>query len=444
VSIEHNPVSKVLRAAILVAALASGVAAAADAASGASRTSIPRVYFGLHILAPDQLTEWPPIGFGAWRLWDTIGTTWADINPQPDTWNFGPLDKAVQRAEAARVELVMTLGQTPTWASSRPDEPSPRGAGSAAPPSDLEAWARYVARVASRYKGRIAAYEIWNEPRLAPLDRWNKAQFFFGSASDLAALSRIAYETVKRVDPGALVLSPAFDGEDLGERRLAAFLAAGGGCCFDVLSVHLYPHTSVAPEGLVQRTARLRALMQRAGLERPIWNTEFGYLLQESGQNVRPQQPSGFLSVVLPPATAKAYLARSLILGASAGLERFYWYAWDTQIMSLLTARPNRRPSAAAYAYGEVARWLVGGRVSDCEARDGAWACRYQGPISCSGRIYWVTEGSRQIPVPETFTRVRRIDGTDVSLPTPAALELGIEPLLVHAGAPPAGGCAAR
>ncbi len=442
--------SNARRARLLLLLVAATLACGAGSGSAdpGSRQPQPirKAYFGLHILSPSRLREWPPIGFGSWRLWDTEGITWAYINPEPSEWVFGPLDQAVEQGQAAGVELVMTLGQTPAWASSRPAQPSPRGPGSAAPPAGLDAWVRYVETVVTRYRGRIRAYEIWNEPRIEGLDRWRDTQFFYGSAQELVALSKAAYSVIKRRDPDALVLSPAFDGEGLGEKRLGAFLAAGGGCCFDVLSYHLYPHTgatveAIRPERMPGRVARLRAILAKAGLARPIWNTEYGYLHQESGKEVRPLQPEGFLSVVLPPDVARAYVARSLILGAAAGIERLFWYAWDTHQMSLLTASPDRRPSSAASAYGEIVRWLANGRVYECESSANIWNCRYQGPVSCSGRLYWTTGASARVTMTESFDRIRRLDGSDGPLAKPATLDLGMEPVLVYSGNPPATGC---
>jgi len=421
--------------AALLAAVTTALAAPADV--GGPPPAIARTFFGLHIFLPRQITEWPDVGFGTWRLWDTAGTTWTAVNPQRDRWDFDALDDAVARAQRGGVDVLLTLGQTPRWASSDPDRPGPHGPGSSAPPRDIADWVRYVEVVAQRYKGRIRAYEIWNEPRIAGLDRRYDSQFFYGSAADLVALTRTAQEVIKRVDPQALVVSPGFDGEELGERRVSAFLEAGGQCCFDVLSMHLYPHSAdIAPETLPPRVARLRALMARHGVNRPIWNTEFGYLHAQAGADVHPLQPSGFLSVVLPPDIARAYLLRSFILGAGAGIERFYWFAWDAYSMGLISPRPNRRLTSAAAAYRSLVDWLVGGRISECGKAGPRWECRYQGPLTCNGRILWTTEDAWSATIPPPFTRLRTVGATADDDIRGGVVRIGREPLLVHAGAP--------
>jgi Glycosyl hydrolase catalytic core len=430
-------------ASLLAGCLAFQSTTSAAPAAEPSAGAIQPQFFGLHIFYPDRAQPWPDVGFGSWRLWDTAGLTWAELNPAPEVWKFDALDHAVARAGQQQLQLILTLGQTPQWASADPKRPSPRGWGSSAAPADLRTWERYVEAVATRYKGRIHAYEVWNEPRIEGIDRPGDAQFFHGTAGDLVAMSKAAYRIVKKIDPAALMLSPAFDGERLGERRLAAFLDAGGGCCFDVLSVHLYPHSSIEPESLWPRTLRLREQLLRAGLQRPIWNTEFGYLHEESGSAVRATQPNGFLSEVLPPARARAFLVRSFVLGAAAGLERFYWFAWDSSSMGLLTAAPDRVPGTTAAAYRTLSAWLVGGRVGDCRHSGARWECAYQGPMSCAGRFVWATDGGWNVSPPPTLSQALRIDGSMVRIAPGERLHVGAEPVLLNAGPPGPAPCPA-
>jgi len=60
----------------------------------------------------------PPPGFGVLRLWDS-GTTWAAMEPKPGQWQFDQLDRWMA-ARAPGQAVMLTLGQSPTWASSDP------------------------------------------------------------------------------------------------------------------------------------------------------------------------------------------------------------------------------------------------------------------------------------------------------------------------------------
>ncbi len=60
--------------------------------------------------------------------------------------------------------------------------------------------------VATRYKGVIHSYEIWNEPNLKGT--------FTGDTKAMLELSRSAYQVLKSVDPTIIVVSPAATTED--------------------------------------------------------------------------------------------------------------------------------------------------------------------------------------------------------------------------------------
>jgi CRISPR/Cas system-associated endonuclease Cas1 len=110
------------------------------------------------------------------RLWD-VGTTWAELNPANGVYNWAPLDKLLENAKVLGItDLLMTLSNTPQWASSKSDPSCKQGHNSYAcsPPTDIattdQHWKDYVAAVVAhteaRLNGRphIATFEMWNEP----------------------------------------------------------------------------------------------------------------------------------------------------------------------------------------------------------------------------------------------------------------------------------------
>ena len=65
---------------------------------------------------------WPTAKFGTLRLWDS-GTSWTSLEPVKGVWNWQALDTWVAAAEQHGVrDILLTLGQTPPWASSNPDD----------------------------------------------------------------------------------------------------------------------------------------------------------------------------------------------------------------------------------------------------------------------------------------------------------------------------------
>jgi hypothetical protein len=105
-------------------------------------------------------------------------------------------DRIVKAAEDQGLEIIARIDNQPRWA--RGDTLFP-GSG---PPDDLDDLRIFLERLAARYKGRIRAYQIWNEPNL---DReWgNRAP----SASEYVELLRVAHQAIKKSDPEALVIS---------------------------------------------------------------------------------------------------------------------------------------------------------------------------------------------------------------------------------------------
>src|SRR5437870_5265504 len=69
-------------------------------------------------------------------------------------------DRIVDAISQAGLRIIARVDNQPQWASSSIIWP---GSG---PPDDPRAWSDFLTALATRYKGRIQAYEIWNEPNL--------------------------------------------------------------------------------------------------------------------------------------------------------------------------------------------------------------------------------------------------------------------------------------
>lgn len=380
-----------LRAALLLATLAMlGVpCGAADKLDRA--TPVPPQFFGLLMHRAATTTAWPGVPFRSWVLWDSY-QRWLDLEPQPGQWRFESFDKLVGLSDQHGMELVYVLGQTPNWAASRPDERHVYGPGAASIPADLGHFSRYVREVATRYKGRIAAYGIWNEPKYRQGNGLcGGVVFFCGTPEDLVELTAAARTVLRQVDPKALVLSPAFTGGLHGVDALDRYLKAGGAGLIDAAAFHLY---AAQPEDAVKTLAALRQTLQRHGIgQLPIWNTEQGWLVQSDAGTVQPDPGGGVFGRVHSPVVAAGLMARALILAAAGGVDRVHWYAWDNGRMGMIdpaTAKPN----AVATAFGVVQSWLVGATVRCAETTPRmAWACTLQR----GGRLatlLWRTDGS--------------------------------------------------
>lgn len=374
-------------------------------------------FFGLHIAYWGVGTPWPSAKFDSWRLHDAYGTKWFEINPQRGQWNFKELDRYVSRAKSQKIDLILTLGQTPRWASARPDEAQQFGLGVGAEPSQMQYWDTYVRNIVKRYRGKIKYYEIWNEPRFLEIDpaaSGKKVGYYSGSGLTMIKMAQRAYSIIKSIDPEALIISPSFDGEDVGIKKLEFYLDNGGAEVTDIVGFHFYSLTSSYPEVLPSLIEKVKYVLSSRGLDKvPIWNTEFGYINAEAGHDDTTYSETGTLSVVLNQDKMRNYVARSLILGAASGLGRFYWLSWDSSYMGLLR---NHRSAGVmgegAKSWVRVRKWLIGNDVScsnynlvyQCTLIDGKHNLKY---------IYWRENGTSVVKMDKTMnvTEWERLDG---------------------------------
>ena len=371
-------------------------------------------YFGIHLHRADTATAWPFVRFGSWRLWDA-GVDWAKLEPARGQWRFEKLDRLMALAEANDVEPMLTLGVTPTWAAARPHEAFVYGAGGASEPRNLSDWENYVSTVANRYKGRLRYLEIWNEPKYGDIEP-TKGAFFSGTAKNLVDMACAARRVAREVDPNINIISPGFTGAG---DRLERFLTAGGGRCIDIVAFHFYAAT---PEKMRERIRDVRQIMQRQGVGHlPLWNTEQGY--EVVGPRARIPGNLGF--EVADEATEAAYIARSLVLGADAGLSRFYFYSWERLL------NKSGQTKKGVHALATSIRWLRGVRIADCHESGKLWICGLE-RADRKAWMVWSTNGVLAWRVPTVWQAqaFERFDGPGGVLADPR-IEIGMAPVLI-------------
>jgi hypothetical protein len=203
--------------------------------------------------------------------WVRIDVGWASLQPRRNRmaqWYIDRIDFVVNAARKRGLRVLATLWWTPEWANG--------GRARGVPPKRNSDFARIAGWAASHFRGRVAAWEIWNEP--------NHPDFFSASPKRFAKLLKAAYPAIKAADPSALVVSggPAYNDVEW----LSGVYEGGGGPYFDVLATHPYmapadlsPQT---PDNGTKWTLRhveaVRTLMVQEGdVAKPIWFTEFGW-----------------------------------------------------------------------------------------------------------------------------------------------------------------------
>jgi Beta-galactosidase len=386
-----------------------------------------RAYFGLHVHHAGRERHWPQIGIGSLRLWDA-DVSWAYLERVEGRYDFKRLDEYLDWAAGRGVEVLLPLGVTPPWASARPEEAGAYGKGTAAEPARIDSWRRYVRAVATHARGRVAAYQVWNEA--------NERIFFSGTPAALAQLMVAAAEEVRRIDPTARLVAPSAVGLDDRVLWPSRLLRQGAAASVDAVAFHLY-HSGHPPESMIAPVQKLHAAQAAAGLgELPLWNTESGYWMPNVMVDWSPDEQRNMISEEL----AAAYLPRDLILARALGVQRFFWYAWDGSKMGLISPL-TQRLRAPALAYGQVIRELTGATLQRCaRAASGVWTAQLRRPDGSAMQALWLdaTADSASLRLPTPLAGARRtlrLDGASDWRAADARTEVGAAVTLVVEGA---------
>ena len=132
------------------------------------------------------------MGFG----WLKQQVRWAQVEGSKGQYGWSGLDNLADTARAGGVKVLFSVVVAPGW--SRP------GKSGDGPPDNYQDFASFMGAMAAHFRGRVQAYEIWNEQNLKR--EWEGSPL---SASDYVRLLRGAYQAIKAADPSAIVVSGA-------------------------------------------------------------------------------------------------------------------------------------------------------------------------------------------------------------------------------------------
>jgi hypothetical protein len=130
--------------------------------------------------------------------------TWREIETAPGQYDFGRLDALVDQAEQHDSDVLLVLGQTPTFHAKdrRPRASTEQGPSS---PPEMSAWTKYVHTVAKRYAGRPVILQVWNEA--------NVSGFWSGTQQEMADLTKAAHDALEGITPRPTLVAPALGHE---------------------------------------------------------------------------------------------------------------------------------------------------------------------------------------------------------------------------------------
>lgn len=281
---------------------------------------------------------------------------WADIEPSyrakddPERYVWVQADAMMHDIESKGVQVIARLDKPPQWAL----RPNVSYGGI---PFDSNRLFEYCGAVAHRYQGRIAAYQVWNEPNLER--EWADTP---PSPEGYVKLLRGCSTAIRQADPAAIIISAGMS--PTGNRDATALpdeeffwkiYQAGAAPYFDVLGVHAPGFAfepEIDPQTIVENgylhwqcfrhVEQIRAIMVANGdAAKQIAITEMGWTID-------PRPDSIYHWFAVTPEQQGEYLARAYTYAAE------HWRPWVGLMVALYY------PSPAWTEDNEEYWWAIG------------------------------------------------------------------------------------
>jgi hypothetical protein len=406
----------------LIPAAAVGlIAALAPATAVNAARTVPQPLFGQHVGSIASGTPSTLPKAGAIRLWDS-GVSWKHVEVADNVYDWSRLDAAVANARALGAqEILYTLGSTPQWAASDPNSKyGLYGPGSNSHPKSNALYTDFLKDVAARYRGLITAYQAWNEANLR--------DFYLGTPTQLAQLTKEAYIALKSVDPGAKLVAASTTVRAAGPvgkfgKAYGAALKKVGWRYVDVLSVHLYPPATSGPATRVAYIKKMKAYYKKYGARsKPMWDTEMSYGDMRSYMKTKRMYTG---------ATAAGYVARTYIDSMRYGIDRVFWYGWDIHMLGTdMTNRKNGALDSGGQAFLQIQDWMVGKQWLGCKVKSSITTCTLRSPNGSKQAIRFTTSKTRTFTVPAGTTVLLRLDGTSTPVAKGQKIKITTQPVM--------------
>lgn len=247
-----------------------------------------------------------------------IDVAWAMMQPTNgtsyDAWGVAFIDRVITMANDRGIKPLIMLWTTPGWANA--------DAGDYALPTNPADYARAAQYAATKWRGKVAGWEVWNEP--------NSPAYMTGA--DPVAYTRLlraAYPALKAGDPAAPVITGGTEYNDTA--WLTRMYDAGAKGYFDAIATHPYMGVADADPATpddgtmwtLQHAAAVRSLMvARGDGAKKLWFTEFGWSSHPTTAGA-PNYQRGVTEAV-----QSAYLVKAadLIRSQMPYVQAMYWY----------------------------------------------------------------------------------------------------------------------
>lgn len=402
--------------------------------------------------------QWPgSYGINIGTAGKSPGTGWAYIEQSPGNYKFNGLDNAINTARSSGVtSIIYTFYGVPSFYTTDPSgctttQSVPVCPG---PPQNAQSFISFVSALATRYKGQISYYEMWNEGNRST----GQVPSWTGTAADLAQLQQTVFQTIKSIDSNAKVITASPDIASSFASFVQQYLGAvksGGTTYADGVAWHGYHCADGEPAGanclqgtscdsnpvdcagapLIAQIQQIKDAESQNGVSLPIYDTEGGWQQNKDiGANTTDQS---------------AYISRWYVIQASEGVKVACWYgfgtgdnpATDPNGWGGIIDAPSNTITPAASAYETVYNWLNGATMNGACSGDAnnVWTCPLTFSNGHTALVVWNgNEVNRNYSPATQFVQYESLTG---SSPSPIAsggtVTIGEEPILLESASRP-------
>lgn len=292
--------------------------------------------FGIHLTPNHEMPKVArKLGFTWVRLLHHI--MWLQVEPEPGVWKFEGSDAAIDVLHGAKFCVLAAVEGVPererVWVMPKP---APKGYNNFhaknVPPKNLDALKTYTQKMAERYRGKVQAWETWNEPFLpgflnAGIE--NEA-YIHPSPEEFFKMHKAAAEGIRQGDPQAkVVINMGAHYNEPAATWSKRVLALGAFDTVDVVSYHKYHPSSLGFPGDVIHVAT-EAHRPPPGKKVEIWNSEGGPGPSDIRNFYRHVPPLGKTDASREWAD---YMVRYYVSTLASGAKRFFLFtihSWGT------------------------------------------------------------------------------------------------------------------